>query len=42
VGKPRGARILATREGSSIVAMIFFGAPTVGAMFDVDIEYPFE
>ncbi len=33
---------MAMTDGSSMAAMIFIVPPQRGAVFDVDIEYPFE
>ena len=42
VGRPRWLRILTITGGSSIAAMIFNAAAAVRAVFDVDVEDPFE
>ena len=39
--KPRWARILAMTGGYSMAAMIVKGPPQWGALFHIDIEYPF-
>jgi len=42
VGRPRWARILTITGGSSIAAMNLQGSAAVRAVFDVDVEDPFE
>src|SRR5215510_14123700 len=42
VGRPRWVRILTITGGSSIAAMIFKISAAVRAVFDVDVEDPFE
>ena len=41
-GKPRWVSILTMTGGSTMAAMILKEPPAVGALLNIDLEYPFE